>query len=137
MFRPHPHGNLAAHAPGLPAPQPGLAPSCAREAFASLSRGAAAGLILCGMAVELAKRLSQAAGWDVMEPGPGLPATGRGAQLVLGATAPARSRAGGEMSFRASMIIEGFVDIENLCTCRDAREWGKSSPTAWPSGCTG
>jgi superfamily II DNA or RNA helicase len=31
----------------------------------------------------------------------------------------------GEMSFRASMVIKSDIDIENLCTCREAREWGK------------
>ena len=31
----------------------------------------------------------------------------------------------GEASFRASMVIKSQVDIENLCTCREAREWGK------------
>src|SRR4051812_45566855 len=31
----------------------------------------------------------------------------------------------GEISFRASMVINGPVDVENLCTCREAREWGK------------
>src|SRR5450759_2158500 len=31
----------------------------------------------------------------------------------------------GEVSFRASMVIKGAIDIENLCTCREAREWGK------------
>ena len=28
-------------------------------------------------------------------------------------------------SFRASMVIKSQSDIENLCTCRDARQWGK------------
>ncbi|HXI70473.1 MAG TPA: SNF2-related protein [Verrucomicrobiae bacterium] len=28
-------------------------------------------------------------------------------------------------SYRASMVIKGEIDIENLCTCRDARQWGK------------
>ena len=23
------------------------------------------------------------------------------------------------------MVIKGEIDIENLCTCREAREWGK------------
>jgi SNF2 family DNA or RNA helicase len=32
---------------------------------------------------------------------------------------------GGENSFRASMVIKSDIDIENLCTCREAREWGK------------
>jgi superfamily II DNA or RNA helicase len=31
----------------------------------------------------------------------------------------------GDMSFRASMVIKSGIDIENLCTCREAREWGK------------
>ena len=29
------------------------------------------------------------------------------------------------VSFRASMVIKNEIDIENLCTCREAREWGK------------
>jgi superfamily II DNA or RNA helicase len=32
------------------------------------------------------------------------------------------------MSFRASMVIKGEIDIENLCNCREAREWGKICP---------
>src|SRR5580704_9379371 len=28
-------------------------------------------------------------------------------------------------SFRASMVIKDAVDVENLCNCRDSREWGK------------
>ena len=31
----------------------------------------------------------------------------------------------GETSFRAGLLIHGPIDIENLCTCRDSREWGK------------
>ena len=31
----------------------------------------------------------------------------------------------GGMSFRASLVINSDIDMENLCTCRDAREWGK------------
>src|SRR5262249_30161667 len=31
----------------------------------------------------------------------------------------------GETSFRAGLVIKGPIDIENICTCRDAREWGK------------
>jgi hypothetical protein len=31
----------------------------------------------------------------------------------------------GEVSFRGSMVINNDIDIENLCTCREAREWGK------------
>ena len=31
----------------------------------------------------------------------------------------------GDTSFRASLVIQSQIDIENLCTCREAREWGK------------
>lgn len=31
----------------------------------------------------------------------------------------------GTISFRGSMVINTEIDIENLCTCREAREWGK------------
>jgi hypothetical protein len=31
----------------------------------------------------------------------------------------------GELSFRAGLVIQGPIDIENLCSCRDSREWGK------------
>ena len=31
----------------------------------------------------------------------------------------------GETSFRAGLLLNGPIDIENLCTCRDSREWGK------------
>src|SRR5262249_9401511 len=31
----------------------------------------------------------------------------------------------GETSFRAGLVIKGPIDIENICTCRDSREWGK------------
>jgi superfamily II DNA or RNA helicase len=29
------------------------------------------------------------------------------------------------VSFRACLVIKNSIDIENLCTCREAREWGK------------
>ena len=32
---------------------------------------------------------------------------------------------GDGVSFRASMVIKDSIDIENLCNCREAREWGK------------
>jgi len=31
----------------------------------------------------------------------------------------------GGVSIRASMVIKNHIDMENLCTCREAREWGK------------
>src|ERR1035441_3417915 len=40
----------------------------------------------------------------------------------------------GEASFRASMVIKGEIDIENLCNCREAREWGKICAHGVPVG---
>ena len=78
------------------------------------------------MSVELTEALlSKAAGWDVMkraraylEQGQVLssfwgPPLLRGVIQVDGA------------SIRASMVIHNGIDIENLCTCREARQWGK------------
>jgi hypothetical protein len=31
----------------------------------------------------------------------------------------------GETSFRAGLVIKGPIDIDNLCTCRESRDWGK------------
>ena len=72
--------------------------------------------------------LSQAAGWDVMkraraylEQGQVLRSQWRPPLLHGIVQAEA-------VSFRASMVLKTAIDIENLCTCRDAREWGKICP---------
>src|SRR6266516_823569 len=31
----------------------------------------------------------------------------------------------GELSFRAGLVIKGAIDLENICSCRESREWGK------------
>src|SRR5688572_13258785 len=31
----------------------------------------------------------------------------------------------GETSYRAGLVIKSTSDIENMCTCRESREWGK------------
>src|SRR5512139_196793 len=81
------------------------------------------------MAVELTEALlSQAAGWDVMKRARAYLAQG---QVLSSYWAPPLLRGvvqAGEISFRASMVIKSEIDIENLCTCRDAREWGKICP---------
>src|SRR6266851_721754 len=82
-------------------------------------------VILC-MAVELTEALlSQAAGWDVIKLAQAY--LGQG-QVLSSQWAPPLLRGvvqSGETSFRASMVINNSIDIENLCTCREAREWGK------------
>ena len=78
------------------------------------------------MSVELTEAmLSQAAGWDVMKKARAYLAQG---QVLSSYWAPPLLRGvvqAGDMSFRASMVIKSGIDIENLCTCREAREWGK------------
>src|SRR4051794_36145814 len=78
------------------------------------------------MSVELdEKLLSNAAGWEVMKLARAYVAQ---AQVVSSHWAPPLLRGvvqAGELTIRASMIINSGVDVENLCTCREAREWGK------------
>jgi len=78
------------------------------------------------MPIELTEALlSQAAGWDVMKTARACLQQG---QVLSSYWAPPLLRGvvqAGEMSFRASLVIKSPIDMENLCTCRDAREWGK------------
>jgi hypothetical protein len=78
------------------------------------------------MPVELTEALlSEAAGWDVMKRARAYLEQGH---VLSSHWAPPLLRGvvqASEVSFRASMVVRNSVDIENLCTCRDAREWGK------------
>ncbi|HTL54901.1 MAG TPA: SNF2-related protein [Candidatus Limnocylindrales bacterium] len=78
------------------------------------------------MPVELTEKLlSEAAGWEVMKMARAYLQQG---QVLSSHWGPPLLRGvvqAGEVSFRASMVIKSPIDIENLCTCRDAREWGK------------
>ncbi len=78
------------------------------------------------MSVELTEALfNKAAGWEVMKRARAYLEQG---EVLSSYWAPPLLRGvvqGGGVSFRASMVINGEIDIENLCTCRDAREWGK------------
>ncbi len=78
------------------------------------------------MSVELTEELlSKAAGWDVMKRARAYLSQGH---VLSSHWAPPLLRGvvqADETSFRASIVIKGEIDIENLCTCRDAREWGK------------
>jgi hypothetical protein len=78
------------------------------------------------MSVELTEALlGKAAGWDVMKLARAYLEQGR---VISSHWAPPLLRGvvqAGESSFRASMVVNGEIDIENLCTCREAREWGK------------
>lgn len=78
------------------------------------------------MSIELTEKLlSEAAGWDVMKFARASLAQG---QVISSHWAPPLLRGvvqSGGNSIRASMVIKSGTDIDNLCTCREAREWGK------------
>jgi superfamily II DNA or RNA helicase len=78
------------------------------------------------MSVELTEALFQkAAGWDVVKRARAYLEQG---QVLSSYWAPPLLRGvvqGGEMSYRASLVIKSDIDVENLCTCREARQWGK------------
>jgi superfamily II DNA or RNA helicase len=78
------------------------------------------------MSVKLTEKLlSTAAGWQAMKQARAYLEQG---QVLSSYWAPPLLRGvvqTGEVSFRASAVIAGESEIENLCTCRDAREWGK------------
>lgn len=78
------------------------------------------------MAVELSENLlRKAAGWDVVKRARAYLELGQvlnshwAAPLLRGVVQVEG------VSFRACLAIQGEIDIENLCTCREAREWGK------------
>ena len=78
------------------------------------------------MSVELDEPLfSQAAGWDVMKHARAIVEQGR---VLSSYWAPPLLRGvvqTGEGSVRASLVIHGQASMENLCPCRDSRQWGK------------
>ena len=78
------------------------------------------------MSVELTEALlAEAAGWDVMKRARAYLAQG---QVASSYWAPPLLRGVVQtdgMTFRGSLVIHNSVDIENLCNCREAREWGK------------
>jgi superfamily II DNA or RNA helicase len=78
------------------------------------------------MPVELTEALlSKAAGWDVMKTARAYVQQG---QALSSSWTPPLLRGvvqTGELSHRASLVIKSATDMENLCTCREAREWGK------------
>ena len=78
------------------------------------------------MSVELTEvLLAKAAGWDAMKRARAYLEQG---QVVSSYWAPPLLRGvvqSSESSYRASLVIHNEIDIENLCNCRESREWGK------------
>ena len=77
------------------------------------------------MSVEITEKfLSDAAGWEAMKRARGFLTQ---AQVVSSFWSPPLLRGVvrvGEIFFRASLVIKDADDLENLCTCREARESG-------------
>ena len=71
------------------------------------------------------KLLSGAGGWQAMKAGRELLKAGR----VTGASYEPPLLVGevrdGRKTYRAGLRIRSATDVENLCTCRESREWGK------------
>jgi superfamily II DNA or RNA helicase len=78
------------------------------------------------MSVELTEKfLGDIAGWEAVKLARALLAQG---QVVSSNWSPPLLRGVvrvGEVFFRASLVIKDEVEIENLCTCREARESGR------------
>ncbi|MCX6905113.1 MAG: SNF2-related protein [Verrucomicrobia bacterium] len=77
------------------------------------------------MAIELTESfLAQIAGWEAVKSARSLLAGGK--VLSSNWTAPLLKGVvqEGSFSYRAGLVIKSERDLENICTCRQAREWG-------------
>jgi superfamily II DNA or RNA helicase len=78
------------------------------------------------MSVELTEAfLMKAAGWDVVKRARAYLEQDQVVSSYWAAPLLRGVVQASESSFRASMVINNDIDIENLCNCREAREWGK------------
>ena len=102
---------------------------------ASISRNAAAGKRqedcanrpargLCAVIAITEKLLSTAGGWQAMKVGRELLKAGR----VVAANYEPPLLTGevreGQKIYRAGLRVRTATDVENICTCREARQWG-------------
>ncbi len=71
------------------------------------------------------KLLSGAGGWQALKAGRELWKAGRVAEATYEAPLLTGNVREGGKTFRAGLRIRSASDIENLCTCRESREWGK------------
>jgi superfamily II DNA or RNA helicase len=71
------------------------------------------------------KLLSDAAGWQAVKEARGIVAADR---VLSSDWSPPLLRGvvqAGTTTYRAGLVIKSAIDIENLCPCRESREWGK------------
>ena len=76
-------------------------------------------------AIQITERfLMDTGGWQAMRHAKALVQMGR---VVSFAYSPPVLRGlvrEGETEYRAGLKIRGYTDVENLCSCRESREWG-------------
>lgn len=78
------------------------------------------------MPVELTESLLQkCAGWDVVKRARSYVAAGQVSQSSWQPPHLEGLVQNHGVAYRAGLKIESAIDVENLCTCREAREWGK------------
>ena len=71
------------------------------------------------------KILNDAGGWQAMKHARALAEIGRVTEVKYAPPLLTGTVREGDASYRAGLKISTSSDIENLCTCRESREWGK------------
>lgn len=71
------------------------------------------------------KLLSGAGGWQAMKAGRELAKAGRVAAATYEPPLLVGEVREGQKSYRAGLRVRTATDVENICTCRESREWGK------------
>ena len=83
-------------------------------------------LALSDVAVPITqKMLAGAGGWQVMKAAQQLQAAGRATETAYNPPILTGMVREGTRSLRSGLRIKTESDVENLCTCRESREWGK------------
>ena len=91
----------------------------------AFARGQASG-VQSGPIVSITEKLlSSAGGWQAMKAGRELFKAGRVVTANYEPPLLAGEVREGQKTYRAGLRIRTATDVENICTCRESREWGK------------
>ena len=71
------------------------------------------------------KLLSSAGGWQALKAARELVKAGRVGEATFAPPLLSGEVREGTKKYRAGLRIRSATDVENLCTCRESREWGK------------
>ena len=80
------------------------------------------------------KLLVAAGGWPAMKQAQQLHAAGRVSEAAYNPPLLSGLVREGNRSLRSGLRIKSEKDIENICTCRESREWGRICPHALAVG---